>query len=224
MNLYYEYMKNQTSDNLMSLYNQMRPVIMPEVNKWSSVNLPKSLVEAEAFKHFNTAVHSFSPTGGAKISTHVRNQIKPINRFGATYSGLVKIPENRVFKIKEYKDAIEHLDINGEPVSTDQISSYLQWSPKEVERMQAELRTDLLQSGNTFDSSVSEYGSRELGFKNIYHTLTPKQKLVYDYTNGTNGKQSLSVGEIAAKMGVSSPAVTKIRKSIALKMQKSIYF
>ncbi len=54
----------------------------------------------------------------------------------------------------------------------------------------------------------------------VRYELTPEELLVYEYTVGFGGKPLLRPGQIANKLNMNPSKVTRLRKSMAAKVDK----
>lgn len=218
-------------DELRPLLASMKPLIRKQVNvfKGRVRDIPPAAIEAEFNRHAMTAFRTYDPNRGAKLSTHVRNQLQKAKRYVATHQNIAYIPEHRVWKIGEFQGAQGELEERfGREPTTDELSEHLKWSPNEVSRMRTELRRDLPTSGfvSPEGGSIDPYSmmpSREREVLNlIEYELSPQEKLVFDYTYGRHGKPSMQPGQIATKLHFSPSKVSRLRKSIADKMQRHL--
>jgi len=216
---------------LRPLLQSMRPLIKGQVNvfKGRVRDIPPAAIEAEFNKHAMTAFRTYDPNRGAKLSTHVRNQLQKAKRYVATHQNVAYIPEHRVWKIGEFQTAQGELSEKfGREPTNQEMSEHLRWSPNEVSRMSRELRRDLPTSGfvSPEGGSVDPYSmmpSREREVLNlIEYELSPEEKLVFDYTYGRHGKPQMQPGQIASRLHFSPSKVSRLRKSITGKMQRHL--
>jgi RNA polymerase primary sigma factor len=215
-------------EELRPLLASMKPLIRSQSNvfKGRVRDIPPAAIEAEFNRHAMTAFRTYDPNRGAKLSTHVRNQLQKAKRYVATHQNIAYIPEHRVWKIGEFQTAQGELSEKfGRDPTNQELSEKLRWSPNEVSRMNTELRRDLPTSGfvSPEGGSVDPYSmmpSREREVLNlIEYDLSSEEKLVFEHTYGRHGKQQLQPGQIARKLNFSPSKVSRLRKSITDKMK-----
>jgi len=205
-----------------------------QVRKFSGrVPLPTPVIEAEVNQQLLNAFRTYDPNYVGKksgkpaaLSTHVYGLLRKSGRFIKKYQNVGAIPEKRINKITEYKGALSQLseDFGREPTSME-ISDKLQWAPAEVNRMQLEMRRDLLTSGYEGAVELSNPSSmippKDLEIiRLIKYELAPREYTVLEYSLGLNGKPTLGTGEIARRIGVSAPTVSRIKNKVEKKFRE----
>jgi DNA-directed RNA polymerase specialized sigma subunit len=206
-------------EHLKPLYESFKPLLQREANKYRTVEIPKSAINAEMRKHFVHAVSTFDPKNPKKasLSTWIQHNLRKSSRFIKTYQNLGKIPEGQIAKIREFKQAKEHLtNVHGFEPDTRTIADHLKWPHKRVIQMQRELRDDLVASGFPHDPAEL-LTPKELEAVRILQydiRLTPEEKLVYEYTFGINGRQKLSPGQISEKTKIHPSKISRIRTKL----------
>lgn len=222
LSLWKEWKKGQSPQVLGQLIDSVSPVIHSTVNKFSTVPLPKSAIEAEAKKQAIRAFETYNPRMGASLGTHLHNYMRKVNRFVYEHQNIGRIPEHRITQIGTYQAVKGELrDRLGRDASAAELADELGWSLAEVERIERELRREIPESAvldSDFSFLVADEASKLLGF--IYYELTPQEKVVFEYLTGWAGKPKLTEDEIAARIGVTHARVKKIKAEIAAKIRR----
>lgn len=205
-----------------------------QVRKFSGqVPVPTPVIQAEVNQQLLNAFRTYDPdylgkkTGRpAALSTHVYGLLRKSGRFIKKYQNVGAIPEKRINKITDFKNAMGELseDLSREPTSME-LSDKLQWAPAEVNRMQLEMRRDLLVSGYEGTSEMSNPAAmippKDLEIiRLIKYELAPREYTVLEYSLGLNGKPVLGTGDIAKKIGVSAPTVSRIKNKVEKKFRE----
>ena len=224
--------KNQNKDEAkwQNLYQTFKPVIMTAMKKNSvGSNLPQAVHFAHAVQHFDDAIHSFKPTSGAKLSSWIYSNVQEKGkRLNARYSNIAHIPENRYFKVQTFQNAGEELKtkLNREP-TTYELADHLSWSPKQVETIRKELRSDLQESDDLSSQNPINNESIRTTIEYMYHDLTPQEQLVHEHMFGLHGhkavlnkKDLVDYKEIAKKTGLSEQTVQYLKSQILSKLRK----
>jgi len=212
----------RTPDLLRPLLDSMRPLLKSQAERYKSGSLiPPAAVDAEFQKQFISAVRTYDPGRGAALGTHVFNHLRKAGRFLKQNRQLGYMPEHRIDKIVSFSTTRTELEESlGRPPNTQELSEQLQWHPKEVSRMEKELRAENWASGYEQDP-LSVMPSREREVLNlIRYELGPEELAVYEYTLGVNGKPEMQPGEIARTLKMTPSKVARLKSSIAEKVKK----
>lgn len=211
-------------DKLRPLMNQFRGMIRQGVNRWSSIDMPPAVIQAEHNKQFLRALRTYDPNKG-KLGTWVGSHLKKApQRFLTTYQNPARIVETRTgAKRGLFDNARATLDDQlGREPTTQELSEHLGWSVPEVERAQAEGRAAWYSSSAPYGlDPATNMPSRATEIARFIKTeLSPEESLVWEYTTGEGGRPQLKPGEIATRLGMSPSKVSRIRNSITEKIKK----
>ena len=221
--------------DLDPLIHSLMPIIQKRANDFRRAEVPKAAVLHVHKMAAVEAIKKWDPKAkdGASLKTYVTWGLKHGRRYVENNKNLIYNPENIRERIGVYNafkselteklgyepdsHAIHDLALeSGHPkIST--------WSLKDIKRVEKEQRRSLIQSGHDVEEMAgSPYmSSRAEEVKLlIVPELTPEERIVHEYTFGLNGKKALQPGAIATKLKFDNSKVSKLRKSIRLKMQK----
>lgn len=219
LELWKKWKASRSPFDLSQLLRSFNPLIQNAVNKYSNAPVPRSALEAEAKKWAVEAFKTFNPNKGVKLSTHVTNYMMKLYRYTGKYQNVARIPEHQIMQIRPFQSAENQLTDNlGRPPTTHELSEHLGWSDSRVKQMQSSIRKDIAFTTGMGDGDQTSYSKEGEILAMGYWSLTNEEKLVYDYTTGSNGKPKLKPGEIARRMKVSPSKVSKIRNSIGTKL------
>jgi DNA-directed RNA polymerase sigma subunit (sigma70/sigma32) len=208
------------------LIKSLDPLLQHQINRYQHPSIPRSALEAEARKLALEAFKTYDPSK-SQLNTHVTNHQKHLQRYVLNYVNIGKIPENRALAVGKFQKIKQNLmeDLSREP-NLLELSDALQWSPKEVDRMESELRKDL---------SITSGGEDEAFFENIlystdttselfqfaYYEADPEEKVIIEYSTGIGGKPRLEVKDIALRIGKPEVYVRRKRKKFADKINNA---
>jgi len=208
---------------LKPLIQSFKPLINHRANVWAGRvrDVPPEAIRAEFTNQFVQALQTYDPNRGAALNTHVSHQLKKAQRFVTTYQNPGRIPENRIYRIRELQDAEMHLDEQfGRPPTQLEIADHLKWSPRQVDLLQREVRK-ARPTGQFETDPMSFTPSRHNEIVRLLpYDLSPEEKQVFEYVYGIGGKPRLEPGQIAQRLGMSAPKVSRLKKSIAEKYEK----
>jgi len=209
-------------EDLKPLLKSFEPMIQLKagVYKRGNLRIPPSAIDLEFKKQFLAALEHYDPEKGS-LGTYVYRYLDKARRFITNHQNLGRIPENRIYKTQEYKNALEHLDeALGKPPTHEELSKLLGWSPREVARMASEIRADIPTSTFEEDPNSREPSRAEEVLRLIQYELSPEELQVFRHTFEIQGADKLSPGEIAKKLKMSPSKVSRIRKRLAEKIDR----
>ena len=208
---------------LEPLMNSLQRLVHYRVNEFKGAPVPQAAVRGFANAQVVKALNSYNPKRGASIGTHVNWHLKKVRSFVVRHQNLGKIPEHRAYNITKFKTARTDLeDEFGMAPDSLSLAERLGWSQKEVSRMESELeKRDFIASKNLEPDTLPDiYSAKERdALRYIHYDLTLDERLVFEYTLGLYGKPKLSATNIAKKMSISLPKVSRLRRKIDKKLR-----
>jgi DNA-directed RNA polymerase sigma subunit (sigma70/sigma32) len=212
--------------HLNQLLSSMEPYLQSHVNKFASSPLPRQAIESQARILAWKAFHTYDPNKGAALNTHLGHELKHLTRFVLEYQNVGKIPENRGIAISKFQNIKSNLteEIGREPTVLE-LSDRLQWSTAEVERMQTELRQDLNviqgKEESFFDTGyhVTDQTNEIVQF--VYHSVSPEEQKILEYSFGIGGASKLSVDDMALKLNKTPTQIRTMRMELARKIHEA---
>ena len=221
MRLWLKWKETGSEEDLEALLDHFQGAVGAEVKKWYQAPVPRSALFAAANRNLVLAFNRYDPANakGATLNTYANFYIKKMSDVVYKYQNTGRIPQNRITKVKRFQEAQEILraELKREP-SLKALSEELGWSLAETERMKSEMRRDLIASKNLNEDTLSglqtEAGEEAVAMRIIYSELDEIEKGVFEYTLGVHGKEELSAGDIAKKLNISRPKVSRVRAKI----------
>ena len=220
MRLWFRWKETGSEEDLEALLDRFQGAVGAEAKRWYAAPVPRSALFATANRNLITAFNRFDPENskGATLNTFASYYIKKMSDTVYKYQNVGRIPQNRITKVKAFQEAQEILrDELGREPSLNALAEELGWSLAETERMKSEMRRDLIASKNLNEDTLdgtSEAGEEAMAVRVIYSELDEIEKGVLEYTLGIHGKEELSAGEIAKKLNISRPKVSRVRAKI----------
>ncbi len=212
-------------EDLKDLLHSLQPLIRHRMRAYHGrVRLiPDAAIEAEFNIRAVEALKSYKPDRGATIATHVYRYLEKAKRFIAENQNVGRIPENRVYKIRQYqKVRNDILEDTGKIPSVAELAKKLNWSVAETDRLDSELRNDLTSQGFENDPySVIPSKSEEV-LRLFKYELAGNERTVYEYLTGQDRDRMTSTGAIARKMGIPDYQVSRIKDGIQRKLQRHL--
>jgi DNA-directed RNA polymerase specialized sigma subunit len=213
----------QKKKQLRPLLKSLRGFVNHRANVFAGRvrDIPPAAIRAEFTNQAVQALQSFDPNRGTKLTTHIGHQLKKAQRFITTYQNPGRIPENRIYRIRELQDAETRLDEKlGRAPTQLELSDQLKWSPRQVDVLQREVRKALPTGRFEHDPSSFVPSRQKEVMRLLPYELNNDERAVFEYIYGVGGKPKLGPGAIARKLGMSAPKVSRLKRSIAGKYAK----
>lgn len=215
--------QGRSSDAMRPLLGRFKRLINSRANVFAgkNPNMPPEAIRAEFLNHAVTAFETYDPNRGASLKTHVYNQMKKSQRMVSTYGGAQRIPENRYWKIQEFKDAEKELgDSLGRSPTALEIADFAKMPVKQVVSLQKEVRPEVPTSHLVNDFVSYKPPQNVETLRLLQYELNPQDQQVLEHLTGLNGKRPLAPGEIARQLNMSPSAVSRSRQRIADKLKR----
>jgi DNA-directed RNA polymerase specialized sigma subunit len=213
----------QKKKDLRPLLNSLKGFINNRANVYAGKlrDIPPAAIKAEFTNQAVNALQTYDPNRGAKLTTYIDYHLKKAKRFATTYQNPGRIPENRIYKIRELQNAEQQLDERlGRAPTQLEVADKLKWSPKQVDVLQRELRSTFVTGKYETDPSSYVPPRHKEVLRLLPYELNNEERQVFEYIYGIGGKPQLGPGAIAQKLGLSAPKVSRLKKSIAEKYEK----
>jgi DNA-directed RNA polymerase sigma subunit (sigma70/sigma32) len=208
-------MNTNTKADKDRMISDNKRLIEHEASKYSSY-VPLNVVLAEAYKIANRAAESYDPDSGAKFSTHLHNQLKKLSRISTQYGNIVRLPENKQFKLQRLNQMELHLkeDLNRDP-NLQELSDALGMPIKEVNYLMQNRKYETNLSNLNYTPTFVEDTQNDEWLHLVYHDLSPTDKVIFEHKVGFGGKKRLTNEELAKKIKTSPSTVNHRSNFIA---------
>lgn len=207
-----------TDANASALLKSVEPLIQREASKWAGT-LARPLLETEGKRLAMQAFHSYDPSKGAALGTHVVNQLQRMSRLSYANQNVARLPENKMLLFHAYNMAHSELaDTHGRSPTTDEVADHLGWPLKKVEEYRTSIgRREMLESGGLFESGDAglfddDKSDHTVDF--IHHGLTPQHKTIFEHLTGYGGAEQLSNQQIQKKLGITQGQYSYAKKQL----------
>ena len=217
-------LNGQRPQDLQPLLRSFRPMIRSKVNVYKGKvrMIPDSAIESEFQLRFVDALRSYDPSKGT-LGTYVYRYLDKAKRFIVENQNVGRIPENRAYKIKLYNQAKADLvEENGSEPTVPEIAKRLGWKAAEAERMDSELRNDLMTQGFEDDPYALTPSKSEEVLRLFKYELTGNERAVYEHLTGYGRPRLTSTGAIAKKLKMPDYQVSRLKNAIQKKLKRYI--
>jgi DNA-directed RNA polymerase specialized sigma subunit len=180
--------------------------------------VPLAIVTAEAYKLANKAIDDFNENSGIKFSTFLVNSLKKLSRLSTQYGGIVRIPENKQFKIQKMNVAEEELrgELGREP-SLAEIANKTRTSLKEVTNLYSTRKKEVT-FANVVQTPTFVTDQNDDWIHYVYHDLSDVDKIIMERKTGFGGKKILSTEELAKQLKLAASTIINRLNMITSKL------
>lgn len=204
-------LQNGDNDALSEYLQEMGSTIDKGVNLYANGD---KLYKTQARILAINAAKSYDPAKGASITTHVLNQLRPLQRLAAQRGNLTRVPENVAQQRSVVTRAIRELTADlGEDPTTEQIANRVGMSVKRVDALMnyKPIVPDSLAVSPEGDAFTAHEPDRALNLYDtvIYNELDTTDKKIYEWSTGYGKGEKLSGVEIARRLNITPAAVSK---------------
>lgn len=212
--LFDQWKKTGSKQDLGKLVNQLSGVIFQEVNRQSGT-LPSAALSAEAKKWAIKGIQSYDPSKGTQLSTHVTNYLQRVRRMNYKYQNAVRLPENMQMQYRAWNMANQELadQLNRDPTE-EELAKHLGWSKPQVVKYKNSLYSDLVESASDKPAEYTQYNENAELMDYLLSQLTHDEKFILD-----NVKE-MPAPQIAAKLGVNINRYNYLKKQLQKKIEK----
>jgi DNA-directed RNA polymerase specialized sigma subunit len=210
-----------SEEEIKKLIESHRKLIEMEASK-NAKFIPLSFVQVEAYKLARKAAENFDTSKGIKFSTYLTNALQKLSRLSTQYGGSVRVPENKQFKINKLNQIETELhEISGMQPSAADLADASGISLANVNNLLTARKKEVSLSNLAF-SPIFNSGDEDEWIHFVYHDLSDKDKLIFEYRTGFGGKPVLDVTTIAKKLGISPSTVSQRIKVITARLAEGM--
>lgn len=218
--LWSKFQLDPTPETFGALHKNFEGVINANVNKYGGgprSEIPRSAMYAKAVTLFDTAIKTYDPTKGTKLSTHIYNNLQPLSRYYRDNKTINHIPDNRSTHIWRLRDREQFLtDHLGREPSTNELAEDMKLPLKTITMLRKEMKSEhLAEEGlESFTGASDELEKFQDNIKAMMMDLSPTQQNFVEYLYGMNGRPKLTIKKMSKKMGVPESRVRYIQKQV----------
>jgi DNA-directed RNA polymerase specialized sigma subunit len=209
-----EWNKNPTKENLTKTVKLFDNLINSNISQQKSVN--PLLLKSKAKLLVAQAVQSYSPAEGAKLSTHVYNYLRPLNREAKDMLEVSPVSRHYNEEAAKYINFVnEFSSENGREPDDTEIMDNLGINQRKLEKINNFIKYEVPESqivGGVEELEDEESNRLNLWTDYVYNDLDSFGKKILDYKLGRNGHEQMSNDEIAIKLNI-SPVDVSIRSA-----------
>ena len=211
--LYNQWAADKSKANMGKLIGHLMPLVYTEVHR-ASGSLPTTALTAEAMVWAAKAVHSYDPSKGFALSTHVMNYLPKVRRMNYQYQNAVRLPENMQRQYAPYNKALTNLteEFNREPTD-EEMAKVLGWTKGYVAKYKGRLYADHIESASERPAIVTEYSDEHLLMQELRNRLTPEELIIWDAKIN-----KMPAPDIAEKLGVNINRFNYLQKKLIKKI------
>lgn len=222
LEMWQKWKANPNPANLQELMDTLKPLVRYESNRYAQTGITRTLLEAKAQEFTFEAIKTYNPAH-SQLNTHVVNHLKRLNRYAIENQNVMRVQENKIFQYRKFMKAKDEL--------TDQLGR----EPTEIE-LRSKLgvgfklanmhipKAEHMYSINTEAGGASptrdDLSYESMSLKLLHNSLSGTQKEVMSHAFGIGKKRMERKGDIAKKLKISNPMVSKHLRAIEKKYKR----
>lgn len=211
----------KTQEEIKQLIDSHKKLIELEASK-NAKFIPLTFVKIEAYKLAHAAAQKYDPSTGIKFSTYLTNALQKLSRLSTQYGGTVRVPENKQFKISKLNQIETGLtETYGRQPTAAELADASGMSLSAVNSLLSTRKKDVNLSNLAF-TPVFHSSLDDDWVHFVYHDLSDKDKLIFEYKTGFAGKQKLDNAAIGKKLSMSPSTVAQRLKFITARLEEGI--
>jgi len=212
--------QDPTPKNATMLLDAVEPEVKRGIT--AHVGKPNPLIRSRARRMTLKAMESYDHTKGAKLGTHIVNQLQGLKRVSRKQTQVLKVPE-RVSMDQQRVEAarLELVDRLGRDPSSAEMSDYTGLSRRRLDHIR-KFKHPVAEGAVTgpqgeegaggFLPTVASTG--DAWTEVVYSDLDPVNQNILEWTLGLHGQPQLSNQVIARKLRISPGAVSQRKAAI----------
>ena len=223
---YDKWVLDPTPENMGQVLSALDPLLVTEVQHYSG---PKPLLRAKAKSLAVGAIKKYDPTRGAALRSWVTTSLQPLSRYSQRMRP-VQVSEMASRQSAEIYTQGQRFEIdNGRPPTAEELADITGLAARRVQWLQKHVKPTLTESQITQPDATGEESSLPatitpnvagVAAEGVYESLDDREKAIYDWKTGKNGKPTLSNMEIAARLGVSPALISQMSARIAARIEQ----
>lgn len=204
-------------EQLDPLLSRFEPIITMKTRQWKPPMAQEEAFRMELRKHVIKALHSYDPSRGNAVSTHVVSRLPAAIRWGNAHANTGYIPEGKTKNIGPLLAAQDDLreELGRDPTHAE-LAHATGISLKHVQKTMGALRRDVLSS--SFESDPTPQASqRHMEILEMLPPVLPsdQHREVFYHMYGLEGRPKIqSPGAIARKLGKNPSQISRMRTDI----------
>jgi DNA-directed RNA polymerase specialized sigma subunit len=209
-----EWKKKPTPENLLNTVKAFDGLINTSIGQQKSIN--PTLLRSRAKILVSQAVKTYSPSEGTRLSTHVYNYLRPLNRDAKNMTEISPLSRHFSEETGKYINFInEFSQENGREPDDSEIMDNLGISKGKLNKLNQSVKYEIPESqlvGGVELDEDEESNRLNLWTDYVYNDLDSFGKKILDYKLGRNGNPVMSNDDIAIKLKI-SPSEVSIRSA-----------
>jgi DNA-directed RNA polymerase specialized sigma subunit len=204
-------------EHLEPLVSRFEPIITSKMRQWKPPMAQEEAFRTELRKQVVKALHTYDPSRGTAVSTHVVSRMPAAIRWGNQHANTAYIPEGKTRHIGPLLAAQDDLrEELGRDPTHDELAHATGISLKHVQKTMGAMRKDVLSSSFESDPTPQESPRHMEIIEHLPAALpTDHHREVFYHMYGLEGRAKIdSPGAIARKIGKNPSQVSRMRTDI----------
>jgi hypothetical protein len=198
--------------------------VRPEIQRGISIHVGRAnpLLTSRARRLAVQAIQTYDPKRGAKLGTHIVNQLQGLKRITRQQTQILRMPERVSLEQNRVRLAEQELlDDLGRDPTLSELADYTGLSIKRLKHIQRFVPAVAegtfrrqFEEGEGSLPAVAVPGQEDPWIELVYHDLSPVNQKVLEWSTGFHGVPELSNEEIARRLHITPGAVSQRKNRI----------
>jgi DNA-directed RNA polymerase specialized sigma subunit len=217
-----------TPENMAMALEAADPIIRNALTSYAGGN---DAFHTQAKKLAAQGFKTYDPRLGAKLHSHLMNQLQPLRRVTQRRTNVVHVPERVQSDLYHLRQAQQsYFDRFGREGADSELAEQLGVPMSRLRHLRKFMRQESSESGM---QTVSDEGGSEpfypgsvkanpedIWMEYVHHDANPIDQKILEWKTGYNGKEIVSTQEIAKRLRISPSAVSQRAARMAKRMNE----
>lgn len=207
---YAAYQADPSQENLVNVVDSLKPTMRYALSGFGAADDP--VLAGKARLIAADAVKSWNPKAGAKLATHLTNQLQQLSRETRKYRSVAQVPERaQLDQYALYRAEQELKDKHGRDPSVDELADHTGMSIKRIEKVRRLNRVtpSEIQFGDDGLSTSQEPDYLHEAIQYVHGESDYPNKKILEWSLGWGGEPVLPGTEIAKRLKLSEANLSR---------------
>jgi DNA-directed RNA polymerase specialized sigma subunit len=223
---YNQWKQKSNPQTRSAMLKAMQPVIDRSVASYGE----HPYLKAHAKRLALNALDTYDPQKG-KLQSHLQAQLRGLQRLAVQQEQIISLPERVMLDRRDLLNSETELeDMLGRAPNMDELANHTGLTPRRISYIRGTLPATATggmvdeEGAPTDVATKSLYSGNNLSLweRMVYDDLSPRDKVIYDYTLGTHGTKRLPANELAIKLGVTPAAISQRKAAIQRQLDQEL--
>jgi DNA-directed RNA polymerase specialized sigma subunit len=216
-----------TPENMAGALEAADPIIRNALTSYAGGN---EAFHTQAKKLAAQGFKTYDPRLGAKLHSHLMNQLQPLRRVTQRRTNVVHVPERVQSDLYHMRQAQQsYVDRFGRDAADSELSEQMGVPSSRLRHLRKFMRQESSESGlqtggeegmEPFYPGSAQASPEDVWMEYVHHDAAPIDQKILEWKTGFNGKEIIPTLEIAKRLRISPSAVSQRAARLAKRMNE----